>query len=215
MQTEQKSDTYTKLDRLINILQRWEFWVGILSVGLTFTLAVLVVVYWQSFQEAAGVSYFGMFAISIIGGATVIIPVPSLALQFTMGAVLHPAIVGAVAGLGTGIGGTIIYLFGRSGRRLFFKESNFSLQKYDNFIIRWLSRLTGWTQRRGSLTIFLMSAALNPVFFPMAFAMGASRFKMWRFFAMCWAGNTVKSMIIAYLGYFGLGSILRWLGIEV
>jgi len=209
-----QTDTYTKLDRLKNILQRWEFWVGILSVGLTFTLAVLVIVYWQSFQDMAGYSYLGMFAISIIGGATVIIPVPSLALQFTMGAVLHPAIVGAVAGLGTGIGGTLIYLFGRSGRKLFF-NADFSMQKYDNFITRLFSRLKGWTQRRGSLTVFFMSAALNPVFFPMAFAMGASRFKMWRFFVMCWAGNTVKSMIIAYLGYFGLGSILRWLGIEV
>lgn len=213
MQTNQ-TDTYSKMDKLKNTLQRWEFWVGILAVGLTIGLAVLVVVYWQSFQDMAGYSYLGMFFISIIGGATVIIPVPSLALQFTMGAVLHPAIIGAVAGLGTGIGGTLIYLFGRSGRRLFF-NTDFSIQKYDNFMFRWLSRLTGWTRRRGSLTVFLMSAALNPVFFPMALAIGASRFQMWRFFTMCWAGNTVKSMIIAYLGYFGLGSLLHLLGIDV
>lgn len=213
MQTNQ-TDTRISMDRLKNALQRWEFWVGMLTVGFTFSLAILVVVYWQSFQDMAGYSYLGMFFISIIGGATVIVPVPSLALQFTMGAVLHPAIIGAVAGLGTAIGGTLIYLFGRSGRKLFF-DSDFSIQKYDNFIVRLLSRLTGWTRRRGSLTVFLMSAALNPVFFPMAFAMGASRFKMWRFFTMCWAGNTVKSMIIAYLGYFGLGSLLRWLGIEI
>lgn len=213
MQTNQ-TNSNTKLDKLKNTLKRWEFWVGILTVGLTFSLAILVVVYWQSFQDMAGYSYLGMFFISIIGGATVIIPVPSLALQFTMGAVLHPAIIGAVAGLGTGIGGTLIYLFGRSGRRLFI-NTDFSIQKYDNLIARWLSRLTGWTRRRGSLTVFLMSAMLNPVFFPMAFAIGASRFRMWRFFIMCWAGNTVKSMTIAYLGYFGLGSLLRWLGIDV
>jgi membrane protein YqaA with SNARE-associated domain len=213
LQTNQ-TNSKTGLDKLKNTLKRWEFWVGILTVGLTFSLAILVVVYWKSFQDMAGYSYLGMFFISIIGGATVIIPVPSLALQFTMGAVLHPAIIGAVAGLGTGIGGTLIYLFGRSGRRLFI-NTDFSIQKYDNLIARWLSRLTGWTRRRGSLTVFLMSAMLNPVFFPMAFAIGASRFRMWRFFTMCWAGNTVKSMTIAYLGYFGLGSLLRWLGIDV
>jgi len=56
---------------------------------------------------------------------------------------------------------------------------------------------------------------LNPVFFPMAFAMGASRFRLWRFFIMCWAGNTVKSMMIAYLGYFGLGALLHWLGVDI
>jgi membrane protein YqaA with SNARE-associated domain len=209
-----QTEAVSKLDKLKNILQRWEFWVSILTVGFTISLALLVVFYWESFQEMAGYSYLGMFFISIIGGATVIIPVPSLALQFTMGAVLHPAIVGAVAGLGTGIGGTVIYLFGRSGRRLFF-NTDLSIQKYDNFITRWFSRLRGWTQRRGSLTVFFMSAALNPVFFPMALALGASRFRMWRFFVMCWAGNTVKSMIIAYLGYFGLGSLLRSIGIEV
>ncbi len=27
-------------------------------------------------------------------------------------------------------------------------------KKYDNFMILWLYRLTGWTQRRGSLTVF-------------------------------------------------------------
>lgn len=213
MQTNQ-TDTYSKLDKLKNTLQRWEFWVGILAVGLTISLAVLVVVYWQSFQDMAGYSYLGLFFISIIGGATVIIPVPSLALQFTMGAVLHPAIIGAVAGLGTGIGGTLIYLFGRSGRRLFSNTEFFS-QSSDNFIVRWTTRIIGWAQNRGSLAVFLMSAALNPVFFPMALAIGASRFKMWRFFTMCWAGNTVKGMIIAYLGYFGLGSLLRLLGIDV
>ncbi|MCJ7769837.1 MAG: hypothetical protein MUO92_05155 [Dehalococcoidales bacterium] len=152
MQTNQ-NDTYTRLDKLKNTLQRWEFWVGILTVGLTISLAVLVVVYWQSFQDMAGYSYLGMFFISIIGGATVIIPVPSLALQFTMGAVLHPAIIGAVAGLGTGIGGTLIYLFGRSGRRLFSNTEFFS-QKSDNFIARWTTRITGWAQNRGSLAVF-------------------------------------------------------------
>jgi uncharacterized membrane protein YdjX (TVP38/TMEM64 family) len=60
-----------------------------------------------------------------------------------------------------------------------------------------------------------MSALLNPFFFPMAFAIGASRFKLWKFFIMCWAGNTVKSMMIAYLGYYGLGAILRAIGIDV
>ncbi len=213
MQTNQ-AGTFTRLDKLKTTLKRWEFWAGILAIGLTFSLAVLVVVYWQSFQEMAGYSYLGLFFISIIGGATVIIPVPSLAVQFTMGAVLHPAIVGAVAGLGTGIGGTLIYLFGRSGRRLFTKTEFFS-QKSDNFFVRWTTHIIGWAKRRGSLAVFLMSAVLNPVFFPIALAIGASRFKMWRFFTMCWAGNTVKGMIIAYLGYFGLGSLLRFLGIDV
>jgi membrane protein DedA with SNARE-associated domain len=41
------------------------------------------------------------------------------------------------------------------------------------------------------------------------------RFGWVRFFFATWAGRTVKGMALAYLGYFGLGSILRWLGVDI
>ncbi len=204
----------TKLDKLKRTLKRWEFWAGFLSLAITFGFAILIVFYWQNVQDLAGFSYMGLFFISIIGGATVIVPVPSLAVQFSMGAVLHPAIVGAVAGLGTGIGGTLIYLFGRSGRRIFY-NADYSPSDSKNFFVRWTVRIINWTKNRGMLAVFLMSAMLNPIFFPLALAIGASRYQMWKFFTMCWAGNTAKSMVIAYLGYFGLGSILRAIGIDI
>ncbi len=209
-----ETDTYNRLDKLKGTLKRWGFWIGVLTIALTFGLAIMVVLYWENFQEFAGFSYMGLFFISTIGGATVIIPVPSLVVQFSMGAVLNPAIVGAAAGLGSGIGGTLVYLFGRGGRRMF-SGFDFASPMSDRAILRWTARIMRWAQHRGSLVVFLMSAVLNPIFFPMAFAMGASRFKLWKFFIMCWAGNTVKSMIIAYLGYFGLAALLRWLGADV
>ncbi len=209
-----ETDTYSRIDKLKNTLRRWEFWAGILIVTLTFCLAIMVVLYWENFQEFAGFSYMGLFFISIIGGATVIIPVPSLVVQFTMGAVLNPALVGAVAGLGTGIGGTLIFLFGRSGRRIF-SNTSFSGSGSNRTIVRWTARIMTWARHRGSLAVFFMSAVLNPIFFPMAVAIGTSRFKLWKFFLMCWAGNTVKSLAIAYLGYFGLGSILRAIGVDI
>ena len=204
----------TRIDKLKRTVKRWEFWVGLLSLAVTFGFAILIVFYWQDVQELAGFSYLGLFIISILGGATVIIPVPSLAVQFSMGAVLHPAIVGAVAGLGTGIGGTLIYLFGRSGRRIFYR-ADYSPQDSKNIFVRWTVKIINWAKNRGMLAVFLMSAMLNPIFFPLALAIGASRFQMWKFFTMCWAGNTVKSMVIAYLGYFGLGAILRAIGIDI
>jgi membrane protein YqaA with SNARE-associated domain len=212
--TDTGTNTGTRLDKVKRILKRWDLWVGILTISLTFGLAMAVVFYWQSFQEQASYSYLGLFFISVLGGATVFIPVPSLVVQFAMGAVLNPAIVGAVAGLGSAIGGTLIYLLGRGGRRIFHKN-DLSPPKSNNIIVRWTSRLVGWARYRGSLAIFLMSAVLNPFFFPMALAIGASRFKLWKFLLMCWAGNTVKSIMIAYLGYFGLGALLRWIGIDI
>jgi len=209
-----ETNTPGRSGKLKATLKRWEFWVGILTVALTFGLAVAVVFYWQSFQAQSSYSYLGLFFVSTLGGATVIIPVPSLVVQFTMGAVLNPAVVGAVAGLGSAVGGTLVYLFGRGGRRLF-ADVDFSYFNTDRAIVRWTARIMNWTKNRGSLVVFVMSAMLNPIFFPMALAIGASRFQMWKFFLMCWAGNTVKSMMISYLGYFGLGALLHWLGIDV
>lgn len=208
------TDTISNKSKLKSTLKRWEFWVGILTIAITFGLAVVVILYWKAAQELASYSYLGLFFVTVFGGATVIIPVPSLVVQFTMGAVLNPAIVGAVAGFGSAIGGTLVYLFGRGGRRIF-SGFDFASPMSDRAIVRWTARVMGWAKHKGSLVVFLMSVVLNPIFFPMAFAMGASRFKLWKFFIMCWAGNTVKSMIIAYLGYLGLGALLRWLGADI
>jgi membrane protein DedA with SNARE-associated domain len=125
--------------------------------------------------------------------------------------------VGLVSGFAAGIGGTLVYLFGRGGRRLFPKLGSLFPEMGDGsgFVSRWTSRIVGWAQRRGSIVVFVMSAVFNPLFAPMAIAMGTLRFRLFKFFLMCWAGNTVKSMFVAYCGYFGLGSLLRWLGISV
>jgi uncharacterized membrane protein YdjX (TVP38/TMEM64 family) len=43
--------------------------------------------------------------------------------------------------------------------------------------------------------------------------MGAMRFRFWKFFLVIWLGKTAQSMILSYLGYYGLRSLLRYLGI--
>ena len=68
-------------------------------------------------------------------------------------------------------------------------------------------------QRRGSLTVFLMSAITNPLFYPFALTVGTLRFGLAKFFLLCWAGKTVKGIAIAHIGYFGLGYLLRWIGV--
>jgi len=202
------------LGKMKFLLRRWDFWLGILAIILTFALAMAVIFYYDSFKNQPNYSYIGLFIVSLIGGATVIVPVPSLVVQFAMGAVLNPALVGLIAGLGSAAGGMAIYLAGRGGRR-FFHQSEITFPKSDNPVMRLLSRLTSWSKRRGTLAIFVMSARFNPFFFPMAFAIGAARFKLWKFFLACWAGNTVKSFFVAYLGYYSLGSILHAIGINV
>ena len=140
-------------------------------------------------------------------------PTPYLVVTFTLSGVLNPALVGVASGLGAGAGGTLVYLFGRGGRRLF-PRLGLLPPDLDRPPSPRVSRLLGWAERRGSLVVFMMSAMLNPMFAPMAITMGALRFRLAKFFLWCSAGNIVKSLFVAYLGYFGLGTLLRWLGVS-
>ena len=75
---------HPRFARLKRTLRRWEFWVGILSIILTLFLAVSVVAFWEQFQARPNLGYTGLFFVCLMGGATVIIPVPSIAVQFAM-----------------------------------------------------------------------------------------------------------------------------------
>jgi membrane protein DedA with SNARE-associated domain len=131
-------------------------------------------------------------------------------LTFTFGGILNPAYVGLASGVGAGLGGTLVFLLGRGGRRFLPGLRHYSVDEEasDKLTFRFID----WAQRRGSIVVFIMSAMLNPVFAPMAIAMGALRFRVFKFVIMCVAGNLLKAMVISYAGYLGVGTLLRWIG---
>ncbi len=199
---------------------------GGLFLGGIIAASVVIVYHWQAISRFRTFGYLGLFLISFLAGGPLPLPIPYMVITFIFGGILHPALVGVTCGLGLGIGGTLLYLTGRGGRRFFPWGNVFANNPASDVpssrISRLVSRLLRWAripqilniaQRRGSLVVFLMSAAINPFFVPMAIAMGTLRYRWWKFFLMCCAGQTVKSLAIAYCGYLGLGTFLRWLQI--
>lgn len=202
---------------------------GSLFLAGVIAVFVVIVYYWQEISHFQNYGYLGLLIIGLLTGFALPLPVPYMVITFIFGGLLHPALVGASCGLGLGIGGTLLYLTGRGGRKFFpwsnvfaFANNPSSDALPSSRISRLLTRLLRWARiprimdiakRRGSLVVFLMSAAINPFFVPMAIGMGTLRFRLWKFFLMCWAGQTVKSIAIAYCGYLGLGIALRWLQI--
>ena len=184
---------------------------------MTVASCLVVVYYWEEIKYLQNYGYPFVFIVSFLAGCSLPNPAPYIVVVFTLSTVLNPALVGAISGLAAGIGGTLIYLFGRGGRKLFPKLAILfpNTGTGTGTVARWTSRVVDWAQRRGSIVVFLMSAVFNPLFVPMALAMGTLRFRLLKFFFWCWVGNTVKSMLIAYCGYFGLGSLLRWFGMDV
>jgi len=179
-----------------------EYIIGGMALALTIVSCVAVVVYWDYVRQAQQYGYLGAFVISILAGATVFVPIPGILVVFTLGSVLSPVLLGIVSGLGEAFGSIGIYLSGWSGQK--------AVQNLNHKLV---NRFTDWIRRRGEIAIFLMSAILNPLFYPFTAIAGMLRFGLVKFFFLCWAGKALKNTAVAYLGYFGLRSILRWVGV--
>jgi membrane protein DedA with SNARE-associated domain len=176
--------------------------IGGISLAVTIVLSVIIINHRSYINQIAEWGYFGCFFINVLSSGTLVMPGFGLVLTFTLGGVLNPAIVGAVAGIGEAIGAIGAYFTGYTGRGLF-RDSKSSLYlRFSNII-----------DRHGSKAVFLTASLITPIYYPFAVFVGMVRFGWVRFFLATWAGRTIKNMTLAYLGYFGLGSILQWLGL--
>ena len=182
---------------------------GIVGVILTLLMAGAVVYYWEWVQALEAYGYLGAFIISILGGATIIIPVPMLAVVFALGGVMkYTWLVGLAAGMGETLGALTIYMTGYgSGTALYNSKHGRINAAYQ--------RMMKLMEQRGSITLFLLASVINPFFYPAALAAGALRFGVKRYFLICWVGKTIKGMTVVYIGYYGLRGLLRMLGMPV
>lgn len=149
--------------------------------------------------------YIGVFAISLIGAASIVLPTPSMAAILGGGVVLSPILgippfllVGIVAGLGEALGEFTGYALGFGGSPAV-RERPF------------YQSLERWMGRHGTLTMFVFSAIPNPVFDVAGVAAGAVRMPMWRFFFSVLAGKTIKDVALAGGGVLGIGLVEKLL----
>ncbi len=183
--------------------------VGIIAAVLTIVMAFAVVYFGEWVRALKGYGYMGAFLISILGGATIIVPVPMLAVVFALGGVMkYTWLVGLAAGLGETVGALTIYLTGYGGGKALQSSKH-------GFIQRSYDRLMGLMERRGSMTLFFLAAVVNPFFYPAALAAGALRFGIRKYFAICFVGKTIKGMTVVYAGYWGLKPLFNALGIAL
>ncbi|MCK4316724.1 MAG: VTT domain-containing protein, partial [Anaerolineae bacterium] len=125
-------------------------------------------------QELKQYGYVAVFMVGLVSNATIIFPVPGLAVSSVMGSVFNPWIVGLVGGVGQALGELTGYMAGYSGQTLAGDNPT-----YD--------RLVRWMQRHGTLTIFILAVIPNPVADVGGMTAGALRFPLWKFLASCTA----------------------------
>jgi membrane protein YqaA with SNARE-associated domain len=181
---------------------RPSFWTSklfrILIIFLVLLISVAIFAFRGQFAKLAAVGYPGIFLVSLLGNATIVLPAPSLALVFAMGSALPPLLVGLSAGLGSALGELTGYAAGFGGQAVIE-----NVEIYD--------RLVSWMERRGGITIFVMSVIPNPFIDLAGIAAGSLRYPVWRFLLFCLLGKTIKTTLTAWAGSQSIGLVEQFL----
>lgn len=157
-----------------------------------------------SYRQLTAYGYIGLFAISLISASSIVLPMPGAAAITGAGAVLHPVLgipvpllVGLVAGPAEALGELTGYAAGYGGSPLF-RERSFYL------------RVKSWMEKRGVVTMFLLSCVPNPLVDVAGVAAGAVRMRLLHFFAGVLMGKVFKNVYLS-AGGLAAGELLRHL----
>ncbi len=165
-------------------------------VGAVVAMAVLSR-HMEEFRRYAG-SPLGLalyFLLSLISNATLLLPVPGLALTSLVGSAAPPLLVGILGGVGQTLGEITGYLAGYSGQTLVRDNPNYP-------------RVVRWMQRYGVGALFLLAVFPNPLFDVAGMVAGVLRMPPRRFLLGTGVGKILKNIAFAYMG----NELVKWLG---
>ncbi len=153
-------------------------------------------------NEVIGVwGYLGIFIVSLIGNASIILPVPSFIIVFTFGAILNPWLVGIVGAAGATIGELTGYMLGRGGREALKKKYGKQIKQAE----KWIEKYSMF------LVILVFSATPLPSDVAGALA-GVVKYDVRKFMLATFIGRTIAYVILAFAGFYGLNYVLGLFG---
>ncbi len=150
-------------------------------------LTILLLIYRDQIQHLESYGYPGIFLLSILTNATVLIPLPGVVFTSAMGAVFNPFWVALASGSGATLGELSGYMAGVGGQVW--------LTNLD-----WYQRLENWIKKYNHWPIILLAFIPNPLFDMAGFIAGAGKVPMWKFLLFTWIGKLAKMLLFAYLG---------------
>ena len=153
------------------------------AVGITVTLYLLR----DRVAEYAIYGYPGVFVISALGNATLILPAPSFAIVLVLAGTLNSFWMGLAAGCGAALGEMTGYLAGFGGRGV--------VEEKDLY-----RRLEALMRKRGAWIIFILAFIPNPLFDVGGIMAGMLKIPWWKFLAAAAAGKSLRFMLLAMFG---------------
>jgi membrane protein YqaA with SNARE-associated domain len=167
--------------------------VRVLSLIAVLAITVALYLYRGQVSKLQVLGYPGIFLVSMLSNATLILPVPGVLFTSAMGAIFNPFWVALAAGSGATLGEISGYVVGFSGQGVI-----------ENKV--WYDRISGWMLKYGDLTIFLLALIPNPLFDIAGMVAGALKMPIWRFLLWVWLGKCIKMLAFA-LGGAGILSL--------
>lgn len=157
----------------------------VLALVFVISLTVILVINRSKVKELEGYGYPGIFLVSMLANATLILPVPGVLITSAMGAVFNPFWVAVAAGSGAALGELSGYLTGFSGQAVIERTPAYE-------------RMEGWMKKYGEWVVLVMAFIPNPLFDMAGIIAGALKMPMARFLFWCWIGKILKMLLFAY-----------------
>lgn len=168
--------------------------VRVLVLLVVIALTVILIINRDRVKELEALGYPGIFLLSVLSNATLILPVPGVLFTSAMGAVFNPYLVALAAGTGATLGELTGYAVGFSGQGVVENR-------------RWYNQVTEWMKKYGSITVLVLAFVPNPVFDIAGMVAGALRMPLWKYLLFSWIGKTAKMLLFA-LGGAGILRVL-------
>jgi uncharacterized membrane protein YdjX (TVP38/TMEM64 family) len=165
-------------------------------IGAAILISVLIFIFRRQLVYLQNLGYLGVFLISVIGNATIILPVPALLTAFVGGAFLNPLLVAVISSFGATIGELTGYMAGVGGKE--FVKNDPRIKKVEK-----------WMKKYGMWTIFVLAVIPNPAFDLAGMVSGATRIPVWKYFIVTWAGKFIKFWLVSQAGAISSKSIFN------
>jgi membrane protein YqaA with SNARE-associated domain len=170
----------------------WGRWIRPAVVGAV-VIGLNIAAYYLIPQDLAcrlgTFGYLGVFLVTLISNATIIVPIPYIGLIAAVSPGMNPLGIGLAGALGSVIGESVAFFAGRSGRGAI-ENTRF---------YRWIQRQLQhpW---RAFFVLFALSAPPNPAFDVAGITAGAMGLPFWLFATPVFLARIVRFTIIALLG---------------
>ncbi len=169
----------------------------LLALAAVIGLSILIYLCREQVEELAGYGYAGIFLLSLLANATIILPAPGVMVAFAMGGVFPSWGIALAAGAGAALGELSGYLAGYGGQAIIGDRRRYG-------------HIVAWMRRKRALAyaiIFIMALVPNPLFDLAGIAAGTLKIPPLPFLLWTFAGKTVKMLLFASAGRWSLGGL--------